>query len=442
MLEYYILGYARGGVRLPAIELAGEMAQKVQIKVIGVGGGGSNAVDRMVHSNVQGAEFIAVNTDKQSLESSVATHKVQIGERTTGGLGAGGDPQKGLKAAEESREAITDMLRGAHMVFVTAGMGGGTGTGAAPIIAEISKEMGILTVGVVTKPFLFEKEHRMRQALSGIERLSECVDSLIVIPNEHLKRVRPDFKLREAFAMADQVLVEGVCNISELINVPAYINLDFADVCAVMRGAGYAHLGVGKATGENKAEEAARQAISSPLLETTIDGANGLIINFRASDDISLEEVEAAVDIITENTDPAARVIWGILLDERMQDEIDITVIATGFDVKKKEEARPIGGSLHLPDPVQRRKPVGDGVPWLPELDSIFSEGTAPRRSAPAAAHALPLQEAAAPPESEAAAPQRRAVDPDVDQDHDMVIGMLVDKFHRERGKRKSGDLE
>ena len=423
---------------MPAIELAGEMAQKVQIKVVGVGGGGSNAVDRMVHSNVQGAEFIAVNTDKQSLETSVATHKVQIGERTTGGLGAGGDPQKGLKAAEESREAITDMLRGAHMVFVTAGMGGGTGTGAAPIIAEISKEMGILTVGVVTKPFLFEKEHRMRQALSGIERLSECVDSLIVIPNEHLKRVRPDFKLREAFAMADQVLVEGVCNISELINVPAYINLDFADVCAVMRGAGYAHLGVGKATGENKAEEAARQAISSPLLETTIDGANGLIINFRASDDISLEEVEAAVDIVTENTDPAARVIWGILLDEKLQDEIDITVIATGFDVRKKEESKP--ASFHLPDPVRRGKPIGDGVPWLPELDSIFSEGIPPRRAAPPA-HAFSPQEAAAPPESEAA-PQRRAGEADVDQDHDMVIGMLVDKFHRERGKRKSGELE
>ncbi|MDR2752745.1 MAG: cell division protein FtsZ, partial [Oscillospiraceae bacterium] len=214
---------------MPSFELANELAQTVQIKVIGVGGGGGNAVNRMVKSGVQGAEFIAVNTDKQILSESVATHKIQIGERTTRGMGAGGDPSVGMKAAEESREAITDVLRGADLVFITAGMGGGTGTGAAPIIAEISKEMGILTVGVVTKPFNFEKEQRMNQAVEGIKRLAGCVDSLIVIPNEHLKRLKADGRLpmREAFAMADLVLVEGVRNISELIKTPAFINLDF-----------------------------------------------------------------------------------------------------------------------------------------------------------------------------------------------------------------------
>jgi cell division protein FtsZ len=430
--------------------MAMEMAQAVQIKVIGVGGGGGNAVNRMVQSEVQGAEFIAVNTDKQSLESSVATHRIQIGERTTRGLGCGGEPNIGMKAAEESREAITDVLRGANMVFITAGMGGGTGTGAAPIIAEISKEMGILTVGVVTKPFHFEKEYRMNRALEGIERLAECVDSLIVIPNEHLKKVKPDFKLREAFAMADQVLVEGVRNISELIKVPAYINLDFADVSAVMRGAGYAHLGVGKATGADKAQEAARQAVSSPLLETTIDGANGLIINIRASDDINLEEVEAAVDMITENADPGARVIWGILLDEQMQDEIGITVIATGFAAAKSPQPPPLP-----PGPA----PSGDGDPWsgLLNLDPIFS-GRAPSRAqrgaggpqAPAGPPQAPPGRDFAPPLSpppsgeEAARPRAAAAPPNpgVDQDHDMVIGMLVDKFQRERGKRKSGEIE
>ena len=434
---------------MATIEMAMEMAQAVQIKVIGVGGGGGNAVNRMVQSEVQGAEFIAVNTDKQSLESSVATHRIQIGERTTRGLGCGGEPNIGMKAAEESREAITDVLRGANMVFITAGMGGGTGTGAAPIIAEISKEMGILTVGVVTKPFHFEKEYRMNRALEGIERLAECVDSLIVIPNEHLKKVKPDFKLREAFAMADQVLVEGVRNISELIKVPAYINLDFADVSAVMRGAGYAHLGVGKATGADKAQEAARQAVSSPLLETTIDGANGLIINIRASDDINLEEVEAAVDLITENADPGARVIWGILLDEQMQDEIDITVVATGFTPPTSP----------LPPPLPPPPPPPPGDPWsgLLNLDPIFS-GKGPSRAqrgagapqAPASPpQAPPARDYAPspplPPSGEEAARQRPAAAPSshgVDQDHDMVIGMLVDKFQRERGKRKSGEIE
>ena len=433
---------------LPSFELANELGQTVQIKVIGVGGGGGNAVNRMVQSDVQGAEFISVNTDKQILDVSVATHKIQIGERTTRGMGAGGVPEIGMKAAEESREAITDILRGADMVFITAGMGGGTGTGAAPIIAEISKEMGILTIGVVTKPFRFERAHRMNSALEGIKRLAACVDSLIVIPNEHLRKLTPDGKLpiKQAFALADQVLVEGVRNISELIKVPAYINLDFADVSAVMRGAGYAHLGVGTAQGENKARQAAEQAVSSPLLETSIDGADGLIINIRASEDIDLEEVEAAVDMITETANPSARVIWGILLDDNMKDEMAVTVIATGFDPKKDEErpARPTQQqsrhepiSFDLPDfsapppeiilPKAKAKPVAVAPrkPEPPKSPEITSKDVLDNLYPPA--RVLARDPFAEEPEMT-----------DVDRDHDTVIGMLVDKFQRERGKRNT----
>jgi len=317
-----------------SFELINETSQTVQIKVIGVGGGGGNAVKRMVESHVQGAEFIAVNTDRQSLETSSATHKIQIGERATKGMGAGGNPAMGEKAAEEDREKIASLLRGADMVFITAGMGGGTGTGAAPVIAEIAKELGILTVGVVTKPFLFERANRMNAALAGIEKLARQVDSLIVIPNERLRSLSPNGKLsiKEAFAKADEVLVDGVRNISELIKVPAYINLDFADVCTVMKGAGYAHLGVGRGQGEDKAKLAAQNALVSPLLETRIDGANGLIINIRASEDLDLGDVDEAVEMITASTDPNAHVIWGILFDPDMDDEMMVTVIATGFD--------------------------------------------------------------------------------------------------------------
>jgi len=391
----------------------------------------------MVTGGVQGAEFLVVNTDKQILGESIATHKIQIGERTTRGLGCGGDPGIGMKAAEESREAITDILRGADMVFLTAGMGGGTGTGAAPIIAEISKEMGILTVGVVTKPFKFEGRLRMEQAVNGINRLNACVDSLIVIPNEHLKRLKADGKLpmKEAFAMADQVLVEGVRNISELIKVPAYINLDFADVSTVMRGAGYAHLGVGRAKGPDKAKQAAQQAISSPLLETTIDGANGLIINIRASDDIDLDEVEAAVDMITETADPAARVIWGILMDEDMDDELAVTVIATGFDPAKKEREKPAAEPASAPAPAR----VKD-IPWtnldFPQFDPVRPAS----RPSRAEAATLPIEAAEV---SGIGNPfvSRPAYEAgtEVDKDHDTVISMLVDKFQRERGRRKDG---
>jgi len=421
-----------GGKQLPSFELANDVASAVQIKVIGVGGGGGNAVNRMVTGGVQGAEFLVVNTDKQILGESIATHKIQIGERTTRGLGCGGDPGIGMKAAEESRESITDILRGADMVFITAGMGGGTGTGAAPIIAEISKEMGILTVGVVTKPFKFEGKLRMEQAVNGIKRLTDCVDSLIVIPNEHLKRLKTDGKLpmKEAFAMADQVLVEGVRNISELIKVPAYINLDFADVSAVMRAAGYAHLGVGRAKGPDKAKQAAQQAVSSPLLETTIDGASGLIINIRASDDIDLDEVEAAVEMITETADPTARVIWGILMDEDMQDELAVTVIATGFKPVVTEPAP-------APAAAEPKKKVKD-IPWtnldFPQFDPVRSPARSPRaESAP-----IEVAEVGGNPFS-GQFPYDAA---DVDKDHDTVISMLVDKFQRERGRRKDGGLE
>jgi len=429
---------------MPSFELANDLGQTVQIKVIGVGGGGGNAVNRMVQSDVQGAEFIAVNTDKQILEVSSATHKIQIGERTTRGMGAGGIPAIGAKAAEEDREKITDILRGADMVFVTAGMGGGTGTGAAPVIAEISKEMGILTIGVVTKPFRFEKEHRMNSALEGIKRLAACVDSLIVIPNEHLRNLSPDGKLpmKHAFALADQVLVEGVRNISELIKVPAYINLDFADVSAVMRGAGYAHLGVGRAQGEDKARRAAEQAVSSPLLETTIDGADGLIINIRASDDIDLDDVEAAVDMITETTDPEARVIWGILLDDNMDDEIAVTVIATGFNPQRH--------SIEKKDPAPRREITFDMPDFGGSTPRPAKEARKPKEEpfAPRMVSAAPVANATMAQDMEIASLERllplvrdefeNEEPSDVDRDHDTVIGMLYDKFQRERDKRNN----
>ncbi|MCL2531311.1 MAG: cell division protein FtsZ [Oscillospiraceae bacterium] len=335
-----------------SFELINETSQTVQIKVIGVGGGGGNAVKRMVESHVQGAEFIAVNTDRQSLETSSATHKIQIGERATKGMGAGGNPAMGEKAAEEDREKIASLLRGADMVFITAGMGGGTGTGAAPVIAEIAKELGILTVGVVTKPFMFERANRMNAALAGIEKLARQVDSLIVIPNERLRSLSPNGKLsiKEAFAKADEVLVDGVRNISELIKVPAYINLDFADVCTVMKGAGYAHLGVGRGQGEDKAKLAAQNALVSPLLETRIDGANGLIINIRASEDLDLGDVDEAVEMITASTDPNAHVIWGILFDPDMDDEMMVTVIATGFD-PETVDLTPVPTNARAPRP-------------------------------------------------------------------------------------------
>ena len=315
-----------------AFEMDNEFESAVQIKVIGVGGGGGNAVNRMIDAGIRGAEFISVNTDKQILAFSKATHKIQIGEKSTRGQGAGGSPEVGEKAAEESREIITDLLQGTDMVFITGGMGGGTGTGAAPVIASIAKEMGCLTVGVVTKPFKFEGRNRMSLAQKGIAKLAEQVDSLIVIPNDRLKYVSDQrITLKNAFEKADEVLLQGVRSISELIKIPGFINLDFADVTSVMQNAGYAHMGVGRASGKDKAEVAANAAVTSPLLETEIKGAKGVIMSIKSSEDIDLEDVEVAADIITQAADPDAVITWGVAYDENLEDEMVITVIATGF---------------------------------------------------------------------------------------------------------------
>ncbi|MCL2508562.1 MAG: cell division protein FtsZ [Oscillospiraceae bacterium] len=315
-----------------AFEIENNFESTVQIKVIGVGGGGGNAVNRMIESGVLGAEFIAVNTDKQILTHSKATHKIQIGEKATRGQGAGGKPEVGAKAAEESKELLADVLKGTDMVFITAGMGGGTGTGAAPVIAQIAKDMGVLTIGVVTKPFKFEGRIRFVQAQSGIARLAEHVDSLIVIPNDRLRLITEQrMSLAQAFAMADEVLLQGVKSISELIKVPGFINLDFADVTSVMKDAGYAHMGVGKATGKEKSALAANAAISSPLLETSISGAKGVIISITSSEDIDLEDVESAAEIITGQAHPDANITWGVAFDPNLNDEMVITVVATGF---------------------------------------------------------------------------------------------------------------
>ncbi|MBQ6569810.1 MAG: cell division protein FtsZ [Clostridia bacterium] len=310
----------------------------VHIKVVGVGGGGGNAVNRMIQMGVSSVEFISVNTDKQALMHSMATHKIQIGDKITRGTGAGSDPLRGQRAAEESRDDIEAIFKGTDMVFITAGMGGGTGTGAAPVIAKLAKDQDILTVGIVTKPFAFEGKKRMEQAEAGINELREYVDSLVVIPNERLKYVSDErITLINAFHVADDVLRQGVASISDLINCSGLVNLDFADVTAVMKDAGLAHMGVGHASGENKAKEAAHEAISSPLLETSINGARGVIINITASQDIDLAEVEEASALITQAAHPDATIIWGTAFDENMKDEMSITVIATGFTTDKED---------------------------------------------------------------------------------------------------------
>ncbi|MBQ9552695.1 MAG: cell division protein FtsZ [Clostridia bacterium] len=313
-------------------EIDNEAENVVQIKVIGVGGGGGNAVNRMITTGIRGVEFIAVNTDKQMLLNSQATHKIQIGEKVTRGMGAGGKPEVGQKAAEESRDVISDTLKGTDMVFITAGMGGGTGTGAAPVIAQIAKDMGILTVGVVTKPFNFEGKRRMLQAENGIDMLTEHVDSLVIIPNERLRFAsETKITMSNAFAKADDVLLQGVKNISELIKIPGVINLDFADVLSVMKDAGHAHMGIGYAKGKDKPEVAAEAAISSPLLETSIKGAKGVIISITSSPDIGLEDIEIASEKIKDAAHPDANIIWGLSFDDSLNDELYVTVIATGF---------------------------------------------------------------------------------------------------------------
>lgn len=314
--------------------MATDFESVVQIKVIGVGGGGGNAVNRMVRSDISGVEFIAVNTDKHVLMQSQATHKIQIGEKVTKGQGAGARPEVGKRAAEESKELVNDVLKGTDMVFITAGMGGGTGTGAAPVIAEEAKKAGILTVGIVTKPFGFEGRHRMDQAEQGILELSKHVDSLVVIPNDRLQYISDEeITLANAFDAADDVLRQAVRSISEIIRSAGYINTDFADVCTVMRDAGMAHMGVGRAEGKNKAAVAAQNAISSPLLETTIDGAHGLLICLSGNpNDLTLDEMEIASSTITEAVHPDANIVFGLDFDDSMEDSVKVTIVATGFD--------------------------------------------------------------------------------------------------------------
>jgi len=305
----------------------------VTIKVVGVGGAGNNVVNRMVDSGTKGIEFIAVNTDKQSLAVSAANQKIQIGEKLTLGQGAGSNPEIGRKSAEESRNNVAKAFEDADMIFITAGMGGGTGTGAAPIVADIARESDILTVGVITKPFSFEGKRRMNQATEGIKELLGKVDSLLVIPNDRIKYAT-DQKVTFAngFEIADEVLRQAVTSISDLIKNTGFINLDFADVTAIMKDAGYAHMGVGHAAGKGKAEDAARAAVSSPLMETSIDGAKGVLVNITGSMDIGLEDVEAAASLVQEAAHPDANIIFGATFDEDMDDEIRVTVIATGFD--------------------------------------------------------------------------------------------------------------
>ncbi|WP_340082157.1 cell division protein FtsZ [Terribacillus sp. FSL K6-0262] len=350
------------------LEFDTNMETLATIKVIGVGGGGSNAVNRMIEHGVQGVEFIAVNTDSQALNLSKADVKMQIGAKLTRGLGAGANPEVGRKAAEESKEQIQEALQGADMVFVTAGMGGGTGTGAAPVIAQVAKELGALTVGIVTRPFSFEGRKRQTQALAGTDALKGSVDTLIVIPNDRLLEiVDKNTPMLEAFREADNVLRQGVQGISELIAVPGLINVDFADVKTIMADKGSALMGIGIATGENRATEAAKKAISSPLLETSIDGAHGVLMNISGGANLSLYEVQEAADIVTSAADQEVNVIFGSVINEDLKDEIVVTVIATGFDEAQiqqamnapRPKARPVQKetqSTQQPAPTERRR--------------------------------------------------------------------------------------
>ena len=326
------------------------------IKVIGVGGGGNNAVNRMISSNIRGVEFITVNTDRLALTRSNAPTQLVIGEKLTGGRGAGARPEIGKRAAEDSLEEIKGLLGETDMVFVTAGMGGGTGTGAAPVVARIAKELGVLTIGIVTRPFSFEGKVRAANADSGITELAQFVDSLIIIPNDKLKEVSDQrITLKNAFEVADSVLYTGVKSISDLVNGEAFIGLDFADVSTIMRDAGYAHMGVGAATGKDKAEHAAKMAISSPLLESSIKGSRGILIRFVVSPDVGLEDAELAATLIQNEAHPDANIIWGVGFDEELEDEMQITIIATGFD-KKEPETKAIDDDSIWGDMIGRRK--------------------------------------------------------------------------------------
>ena len=359
----------------------------VNIKVIGVGGGGNNAVNRMIASNIRGVEFVAINTDRQVLRDSDATTQLVIGEKLTKGFGAGANPQIGSRAAEESIEEIKALLANTDMVFITAGMGGGTGTGAAPVVARVAREMDILTIGIVTKPFSFEGRRRMDQAVSGIAELAQYVDSLVVIPNDRLSQVADTrITMMNAFEIADGVLSRGTKSISDLINVKGFINLDFADVSSVMKNAGHAHMGVGSATGKDKAELAAKQAISSPLLESSIAGAHGILLNITVSPDVGLEDVNVASNIIANEADPDANVIWGVTFDEELEDEMRITIIATGFGKGKNqpakteqtvEEENPVEAPAPAPAPQPRPQP-------RPQPQPVRRPAPTPQAPAPA----------------------------------------------------------
>ena len=361
----------------------------VKIKVIGVGGGGNNAVNRMISSSIKGVEFVGINTDRQALHHSDAAQQLVIGEKLTKGFGAGANPQIGSRAAEESIEEIKAILQDADMVFITAGMGGGTGTGAAPVVARLAQEMDILTIGIVTKPFAFEGKRRMDQAVAGIAELSQYVDSLVVIPNERLKQVTDTrITLDNAFEIADSVLSRGTKSISDLINVPGLINLDFADVSSVMKNAGYAHMGVGSATGKDKAELAAKAAISSPLLESSMSGSRGILISITVSPDVGLEDVDVASSMIAAEASPEANVIWGVNIDRELEDEMHITIIATGFASTKPEPKKP-----EPPKPVEQPRPARparpEGAPVKrekprasadEELDRLMKEFDTPKK--------------------------------------------------------------
>ena len=357
-------------------DMVPEHQQATVIKVVGVGGGGGNAINRMVLSGMKNVEFISMNTDYQALATSHATYTLNIGARLTKGKGAGGQADIGQRSAEESREEIAKLLKGTDMVFITAGMGGGTGTGAAPVIAEIAKDMGILTVGVVTKPFKFEGRRRMEHAEMGITAMREHVDALIVIPNERLQQISTEkITLANAFAAADEVLRQGVQSIVELIGTTGVINLDFADVTSIMKDAGNAHMGVGRASGKDKARLAAEAAINSPLLETSINGAKGVIVNITVPPDIALEDVYSASELITDAAHPDVNLIWGVAYDENLKDELVLTVIATSFDgedefaipsyiqdianyTPKSDPATPV-----LPGKEQQARPAAPAVP-------------------------------------------------------------------------------
>ncbi|SCZ77012.1 cell division protein FtsZ [Acidaminobacter hydrogenoformans] len=350
-----------------------DLEQFAQIKVVGVGGGGSNAVNRMIEASLKGVQFIAINTDKQALYNSRAEYKIQIGEKLTRGLGAGANPEIGSKAAEESRDDVYQALQGADMVFITAGMGGGTGTGAAPIIAEIAKEMGILTVGVVTKPFTFEGKRRMTHAERGIEELRKRVDTLVTIPNDRLLEVVDKrTSIVEAFKIADDVLKQGVQGITDLIAIPGLVNLDFADVKTIMFERGLAHMGVGRASGDNRAIEAAKQAIHSPLLETTINGAKSVLLNITGGTSLGLLEINEAAEIVAKEADEDANIIFGAVIDESIKDEIRITVIATGFEdvIKKQQEAKAEAAAI--------------AAAAQEEAPAVVQESPAPQETAPA----------------------------------------------------------